>query len=254
VQREIDFCRSLVPGRKENHPSLEQFQPCIRRKIEQIVAKEFGVIADPSYQASFAEWKKENERRKKVKAEGGIIYGPVQYTEDGYYDYRFSMMVLKVKEKLGEKYTLTEQVLRQEYTKNKQRFKRRDSVDVEIITADDSLPGVRTNLDVNGRISKWMEENKAQRSVIHVDDASRSLYSEDDSQLLAFADTAREGAVSTWLKKGQGWRLLICRSRKDAGCVPFEEVQGILRTKLIDRKYEEMIAARLKKASVRFKL
>ncbi|MGO4376580.1 hypothetical protein AB4Z21_38660, partial [Paenibacillus sp. MCAF20] len=49
----------------------------IRRKLEQIWAKQKGMVKEIAYHDFVQEWKEENKRRKKAVADKEVIYGPV---------------------------------------------------------------------------------------------------------------------------------------------------------------------------------
>lgn len=64
-----------------------------RRKIEQLIAKKAGLIDNLSYATLLNDLARENARRREVLARGGVIYGPTQYDEAGYNDYRQTNLV-----------------------------------------------------------------------------------------------------------------------------------------------------------------
>lgn len=79
------------------------FDECIRIKVQQIWAKDQGLIKDISYRTFLKDLKTENRRRTKALKNNEIIYGPEQYGEVEYFSYRFINLVIKLKEKLSEK-------------------------------------------------------------------------------------------------------------------------------------------------------
>ncbi|BBH22307.1 hypothetical protein Back11_36520 [Paenibacillus baekrokdamisoli] len=68
-------------------------------KIQQIIARNEGVVQRIDYSDFRNDWIQENDRRKRAAAQKQMIYGPLQYDENTYYEYLFSNMVLQVKEK-----------------------------------------------------------------------------------------------------------------------------------------------------------
>jgi hypothetical protein len=69
-------------------------------KMEQILAKDKGIIEDISYEAFLDALKNENNTRKKSIESGKVIYGNKQFGELEYYNYRQSNLVLELKKKL----------------------------------------------------------------------------------------------------------------------------------------------------------
>ncbi len=75
---------------------------CVNIKIQQILARDNGIMTDISHKAFLENLKNENIRRIKILAKNGVIYGPEQYTEKTYFEYIFSNMQIKLKTKLGQ--------------------------------------------------------------------------------------------------------------------------------------------------------
>lgn len=75
---------------------------CVRIKLQQILARQKGLIQDISYTAFLKDLDAENKRRKKAVENGKALYGPIRYTESEYFNYVFSNMIIKLKEKLAE--------------------------------------------------------------------------------------------------------------------------------------------------------
>lgn len=92
-------------------------------KVQQILAKEVGIVNDLSYTSFLNSLEVENRRRLEAKNANKVIYGPVQYSEEVYYNYLFSNMVISLKNILGEQvFNLTDDKLRGEYEKEKECF------------------------------------------------------------------------------------------------------------------------------------
>ncbi|MBN1410161.1 MAG: hypothetical protein JW969_04900 [Spirochaetales bacterium] len=71
-------------------------------KLEQMEARKYGLINDIGYDAFLRELRAENGRRRKAKEAGEPFFGPEQYTESAYWDYRHSNMVLELRKKILE--------------------------------------------------------------------------------------------------------------------------------------------------------
>jgi hypothetical protein len=56
-------------------------------KIIQQRAQQYGLLPDISYEAFLGRWQKENMRRKRAIEMKEVIYGPIQYSREVYYDY-----------------------------------------------------------------------------------------------------------------------------------------------------------------------
>lgn len=82
------------------HIKALALQEAVRLKVQQIWAKEYGLLEDTGFSAFREQWRKENERRKQALADGAPVYGPQQYSVDGYYDYIMSNLALRLRERL----------------------------------------------------------------------------------------------------------------------------------------------------------
>lgn len=98
-----------VPMEKAKQMALEQVK---RVKTEQLLARQYGLLDDLSYSAFLDQWRKENERRAEAVKRNQVIYGPKQYDEWGYYMYRNTNLVLKLKRLLDGR-DVEEEVSRQ---------------------------------------------------------------------------------------------------------------------------------------------
>ncbi|MGO4179944.1 hypothetical protein AB4Z17_02085 [Paenibacillus sp. TAF43_2] len=79
----------------------------VQIKMQQIIAKNEGIVQRIDYIDFRENWVLENNRRKKAAEQKQLIYGPLQYEENAYYEYVFSNMVLQYKEKQRERSGLT---------------------------------------------------------------------------------------------------------------------------------------------------
>ena len=83
-----------VPLEKAKELALDRLKEV---KVQQLLAKQYGLLDDLSYATFLDKWTKENQRREQALKKNQVIYGPRQYDERGYYTYIFSNLVLQVK-------------------------------------------------------------------------------------------------------------------------------------------------------------
>ncbi len=78
-----------------------------RYKKEQIMMLDYGVITEKemSFEVFCKELESENRERLAADKKGETIYGPVQYTKQGYYDYLHNNRIMDLKWKVNEKIT-----------------------------------------------------------------------------------------------------------------------------------------------------
>lgn len=86
-QEEYNFLSKVstgVTGEKDTD------QRVILMKLEQQLLNKNGVVGDISYDAFINELNNVNQEREKALESGSPIYGPSQYSEKVYYDYKYS--------------------------------------------------------------------------------------------------------------------------------------------------------------------
>lgn len=72
------------------------------RKVQQIVAKERGVVASIDYPTLMAAMRAENDLRERKRAEGQVVYGASRFTPQTYVSYSFDRMIEKLKAHLAQ--------------------------------------------------------------------------------------------------------------------------------------------------------
>lgn len=75
------------------------------KKAEQLLMIENKVVKkeDLTYENFYKLWQNENETRQKTIDDGGVVYGPEQYSEVGYYNYLQNMRKIELREILFKK-------------------------------------------------------------------------------------------------------------------------------------------------------
>jgi hypothetical protein len=71
----------------------------IRRKVQQLVMRELGLVSDVSYRGFLLDLSRENERRRTAIAMGERIYGPQELHERTYFEYVLSIGAIRLKER-----------------------------------------------------------------------------------------------------------------------------------------------------------
>lgn len=86
-EEEYNFLKRVSTGYMEGKNEEE----CVTiAKCEQILLKKYKIIEDISYEGFLEELKQENQERKTILAQGGILYGPNLFSPEVYYDYKVS--------------------------------------------------------------------------------------------------------------------------------------------------------------------
>jgi hypothetical protein len=77
-------------------------QELTKIKVQQILAQQNGIIADISYQKFLENLKQENQQREAAVKHHQVIFGPVQYEPEIYYQYLLDQTIQHLKEKLAD--------------------------------------------------------------------------------------------------------------------------------------------------------
>ncbi len=235
-------------------------EECVRIKVEQIVAREQGVVSDITYSAFLEALEQENERRQRALGTGEPIYGPKQYREDEYFTYVFTNMVIHSKRRLWEtKLHASEETLRSYYESVKDRlYQRGDRVRIQAIM----IPFGRDNPDAPSRAEAEEKMDEALRKLeegARLEDLAREcsgngdLYERVlDEESARFDERMRPilrgeamklavGETSPVFEEHRALYIIRCVERESLGHMPFDEVKHNVRNRYVDEEYEELV-------------
>ena len=74
---------------------------CVQIKVQQILAKDNNLVKSIRYSDFIMDYEKEQQRRKKAYKSKQVIFGPVELTELGYFNYVVSNMQIRLKNHLA---------------------------------------------------------------------------------------------------------------------------------------------------------
>ena len=142
---ETRFGEGEVPSEFLKQKALKE---SIRFMIQQILAKEKGILEDISYEGFLANLKRVNEDRKLAVIEKKIIYGLIEYTETTYFDHLFNQLVISLKAKLAQKeFDLSDEHLRTIYNLKKEMLYKKSGTNnpPEYFSFNEVQSAVRSN-------------------------------------------------------------------------------------------------------------
>lgn len=233
-------------------------------KVQQLFAREKGITKSINYEDIINDMVKENKMRILAKKEGKVIFGPVQYSEEMYYDYAFSNMVLKLKENLSQKELVsTENVLKEYYERNKEvLFKNQDVIKTNLITVNYNKPANRQKANiVMEEIKAAVGKGKGLDDIKGNDELKISMkeltfdsnpMSEDDIRhnFLSAVKKLSVGKVSEVFDVGTSIYLIQVTDKKDSGYKSYDEAKQVVIQNCADKKYNEFFDELSKKAKV----
>jgi len=239
---------------------------CVRIKLEQVLAREKGVIEDIGYAAFLENLERENDRRRRALAAGEPIYGPTEYGEDTYFSYLFSNTVIELKRRLGRKeLEATEEELKAHYEDVKDElYKQGDRVSIWAVKVPFGAGGASSE-DARARIEEMKALAAEAGSLAQLaarsggeasvgeevfDDASARFDWGRRPRMREEAMKLSEGETSRVFEERGAFWVLKCAARERLEHMPFDEVRQNVRARYVDEKYEEIMAGLVASAEI----
>ncbi|MDQ6423639.1 peptidylprolyl isomerase [Paenibacillus sp. LHD-117] len=251
------------------------FEDLVRLKVQQILAKQKGVVKDISYSRFLSILEEENSRRKEAVQKGQVIYGPEQYRERDYYRTTFDNLKYELKKKLLEEQPFQETELKQYYTENLESlFKKQDSIQIRKIYIPHSSEGELSESDAQVKMEELKQSIQSAGDFDQVCESLKTDDSEDTNlmfceeqeftEMTARSDTMRAGLllgqaqelevgqVSEVFEENDVLYIIKCLEKEVGRKTGYEEAKGRIQLILMDLKYEEIVNQLVKQASIQF--
>lgn len=240
-------------------------------KIQQMTAKEQGVLTDIRYDVFLQHFKDENKRREQAIAKGEVVFGPAQYTEDAYFEYVMVNAVLSVKKHLMEEdWKPDEPELKRFYEKNKSELYQAPAtvkvkqISVSILDAErkaDERLRAQAKQKVEAasmKISNGISFEQAAKEIGLNGQVIEQSYSLDNfrhnakSPVAQAASTLRAGEISGIIEENGRFYLIQCLENAKAGSryLPFDAVKDQALKDYIDGRYADYVRQRIANAKV----
>ncbi|HEY0827608.1 MAG TPA: hypothetical protein VGE40_05905 [Bacilli bacterium] len=236
-------------------------------KVQQMLAKEMGVLDDLSYEAFLEQLNKENKVRKERLARKEVIFGPQQYDEKTYFNYVFSNMVIDLKKALAEdRFVYSDHDLVMYYETIKERnFKIQDTITVSRLfvnystESSENLPTEAKALEEVELFKKRLNDRdafeQAAKEITGRNDAvfgyeEHRFESQNRKEDLVYHDSLinraallAEGEISEPFKEDYKYcfSIAMVTERIDHGYEKFEEVKELVELLFIDEQYNDLI-------------
>jgi parvulin-like peptidyl-prolyl isomerase len=235
---------------------------CVKIIVQQAWAKREKIVDDIRYEKFINDLMAENKRRKEAVAENKVIYGPVEYSEDSYFNYVFSNLVIKLKTDLGEKELApSDSELREAYEANKNHYKQ-NNIKISIISipwmggkkqdANAKIAMIENQLKKGAQFEKLaMEYNPTGKLNVRVFDTN-SRYSDSryNGEIKRAAEELQPGQISQPIETGNSECLIQCMENKVTGYRGFDEVKDSLKTLYVEKKYDELVEKMTREANL----
>lgn len=233
-------------------------------KVQQLLAKEAGLVEDVSYSYFKRQLELENQTRKERLAKREVIFGPQQYSEKTYFNYVFNKMVIDLKRTLGNsRFTPSDQDLMNHYDKGKnERFKIPDTIKIKKIYINNSEPQaleeitrIREKLDSSHNLNSFEGVAKEFEAGYKEYTFSSSTNKEDlamNESLLKAVNKLNPGQVVGPFKEDdlRVISIAMVTERIEQGYQKFEDVKEQLKGLYIDAQYEDFIKVQVENANL----
>lgn len=233
-------------------------------KVQMLLAKRKNLIDDISYATLMANRSKENQRRKEAVVRKQVIYGPIEYSERVYFDYIYSNLLLRLKDRLEQdEFAKSEAELRDFYEAHKTSYTKMDVFKLQVVaiknadrqSAVAALERLKkywqSGDDVETLIKRLREESDldVQLRTEVLNEETRS-YSEEDpyfERVIAL----NTGGFSEVFYNFEEFVVLKCLERKPGGLRSFEEMKATVRRQYTDQLYDKLVARLIEEAEVK---
>jgi hypothetical protein len=261
-------CR--ISANDSNSQQQKAFKLAVLIKLQQQIAKETGLIHDISYTSFLIDFQNENIRRKMAIQNNEVLYGPVQFTEENYFDYKLSNLILKLKEKLSiEKFEVSDIKLMDFYeTVKDSLYKIPDYYEVERfdLIINNAVLKVSTQHKITNKLQtfkpspqqsvailkKWLKNyGKLTTDTLFFNPLQYQMaegegFADLENQL----ENKKAGTFSKPVFQNKNISFFLIIKRQQMGFRKFESVKNSLKTAYNDFLYKKFLSEKLKKAII----
>lgn len=245
----------------------------VRMKIRQRIAADEGALGDISYSGFLRGLEQENARRTKAVANHEVIYGPVQYDEDTYFEYVMTNATTAVKRGMlaDLRSHAEEQTLRAFYEQHKQELYQTPgsarvlSLSVSFLNADhEADPAMKEKAAARLREAEAKLKQGAtfeEIALTYADsraarELSFNLANDRQNARSPVAQTAarmKAGETSGIVEENGSLYLLKCTEKTEPGSAfsRYEDMRDQVEQDTIDWQYEQRIRQKLAAAEIK---
>ena len=233
----------------------------IQIKVQQILAIKLGIVQDIGFDGFLKNLEKENKTRMEAKQNQKVIFGPTQYTEEVYYDYVFSNLVIKIKNILEtNELMISNATLKSIYERDKDSlYRMKDDIlvhKVEIIQLipSDSIKSVIFSLakKMKNEITKGnalFSKDKYLNNKWKVGEEelifspTSYLSNEDESSNIIYqlAQKLTIGEISEILESPNGYIFFKVIKKKSMGYFTFDSCKNSIKRTYLDSIYTDYV-------------
>lgn len=273
---DTDFWNKVIHG---NSPAevlrVKALNEAIDIKIQQLLARDMGLIKDIGYAAFITDLNTKNLLRKQDFLDHKVIYGPEQYTEENYYEYLNNNLILSLKQELNRRkvFDITDKKLHLFYENVKDSlYKLPDLIEVKrievhcLIRKSENIKNKQkdSNLLINSIQEQLLktgfnevEFNRSFKSICNLKSETKrfdplnhqNMEGEESAEVLKQVEKTNTGKFSSITYTSDGFLFYQLIQRKKMGYSTFEAVKNSIKTNYISSIYKNYIS-NLRKNSI----
>jgi PPIC-type PPIASE domain len=246
----------------------------VREKVEQKVFLDLGLATNISYAALLDRLAVVNQDRQSANARHQVLYGPITYNLQMFYENWKSNLRLRAKEKLATtQMAITEHDLKHFYQSNSRLFQSPEKWSLEIFNLDQNSssaeminsPGIaavaknifqqiKTGQSAAQILETFGKTNSVKLTHEQFDDLTRDRLGElfSDDKIFQQVIGLKKGRCAQLSRSGGHVQIVRYNTKTPASVLPFEQVAELVRRRYVDEHYDQWIAALTKSAKVTF--
>lgn len=260
-----DFWITEFDGQVPIEMAREQaLEDCIKVKLQQMMARDKGLLVDISYEGFLDRLHDENKNREKAVKNNEVIYGPIRFGETEFFNYTFSNMILELKDKLAEKELTVEDVFLEDYYHEVKEkiYKKHDkiminkmSIHFNNLTKDKAIT-ILTEIqqgikDKNMTVEEIKHYNEnIQLEALVIDETNAREYAKSKEMIYDVLRELSKGDVTDIMEDNNQVFILSCTDRQEQGYYDFDQVKDHVRQLYVDQAYDKLVKQMMEEAVV----
>lgn len=268
VKEEMSLVMQLSGRDAAGELDLEKSEQAIDRllkiKVAQQLAVKYGILKDISFSAFLKEFDVENKRRAEALENKEVIYGPKQYTQLTYYDYRHANMMNSLKRKWSEQeLDISDAKLTDYYEQHRDRLaKKHDTIKIYKITlpkttseaAGQNIRQIERELKAGQAFMKLYHQLEEERGFTEIETINEENYrevSKYQSGYYHLVTNLSPGEVSDVLEDEKHYFMIMIADKTSGGFKDFAEIREEVIRQYTDDYFRSFLEQQMSESEVR---
>ena len=254
---EYELCKRNYKVLNNDNQNSNFNEGLVEFKLQQYLALKLGLINNLSYNGFLNSFHDENLRRAQMLAQKKVFYGPVAFSEDTYFSYYISNLILALKnEYFKTKFVFDEKRLRNIYDQKKDILYKIPEIvlglKVQIVSnPQDSVCCKLVSQNIENILRKTSQistENsypdKVKVSIVYLNinpESFKELEMENYFELSEMSKNTNAGGLITYHKSPGNFEIYKILDKLNMGFKTFESVKNALISMDLNSQYAEYI-------------